>query len=94
MKVFGCRMHGGYRGGVILVAANDVKEAYITASKNKKIKWMFDCYSEDGIWIDQDTHPDVIPICYFYPFKEWHEYEHLSTDFTTPHVILEESYVE
>lgn len=94
MKVFGCRMHGGYRGGVILVAANDVREAYITATKQATLEWMFEYCDEDGNWIDPDTRPDLVPKCDYYPIEEWHEYEHLSTDFTEPQVILEESYAE
>lgn len=82
MKVFGCKMACGYAGGLILVAANDVKEAYLTASKDSDCCWNF-----------YDTDNDSgLPRCDYYPFEKWHEFEELSCKCTEPKVIVEDHY--
>ena len=94
MKVYGCRMQGGYCGGIVLVAANNIREAYMIAAKHEKCGFWFYFCDEDGCWIDQDANPDVLPSSDRYPFSQWQEYEHLSCDYTEPQLILEESHAE
>lgn len=97
MKVFGCEMQGGYAGGIILVAANDVKQAYELASTCNKCDFWFEWVSIDADgwehWAEPFSEGAVLKSEY-YPFEKWHEFEHLSCDYTEPQVILEESYAE
>jgi len=93
MKVFGCKCDMDYGGGIILVAANSVEEAYLTAAMDEKVGSMFDWADDDGIWCEPDGN---INHCWsdVYPFDKWFEVEHLSTDLTEPKVIIEDSYYE
>lgn len=93
MKVFGCTMQGGYAGGIILVAANSVEEAFKLASTNKSIDYLFEWETPDGDWAAPFSEGAILRSDR-YPFEEWHEFEHLSCDYTEPQVILEESYAE
>jgi len=93
MKVFGCKCDMNYSGGIILVAANNVEEAFLTAAMDEKVGSMFDWADDDGIWCEPDGN---INHCssYVYPFDKWFEVEHLSTDFTEHKVIIEGCYYE
>lgn len=86
MKIFACRNQYPYGGGLILVAANTKKEAFNTAAEDNNCWVSFNKYKlDDGSWIiKSDT----------YPFNEWFEVEHLSTDLTEPKVIIEDHYSE
>lgn len=86
MKVFGCKVQVSYGGGVILVAANTVEEAFLTAAS--KSSYLFE-------WRDDRIDGDINHVVSdAYPFSAWHEVKHLQTDLTKPQVILEESYYE
>ena len=84
MKVFGCEMQGVYAGGIILVAARSVDEAFEVASVNKVCSYLFYYMDEDCTELISDS----------YPKEKWHEFKHLSCDYGIPQVILEESYAE
>lgn len=97
MKVFGCEMQGGYAGGVILVSANDVKQAYEVASTCDKCDFLFEWLRIDADGEEHFAKPfseGAVLRSYCYPFEKWHEFEHLSCDYTEPQVILEESHAE
>lgn len=93
MKVFGCKCDMSYGGGLILVAANNVKEAYLTAAMDEKVGYEFDWTDDDGIWCEPDGN---INHCWsdVYPLGKWFEVEHLSTDLTEAKVIIEDCYYE
>ena len=91
MKVFGCTMMESYSGGIILVAANSIEEAYQVAAREYDL--YFDWRDAYGNRVERHT-PDAKVTSTYYPFEEWKEYEHLSCDYTDPQVILEESYAE
>ena len=93
MKVFGCIMRGGYRGGIVLVAANDVRQAFELASCNPKCCIWFDWRTPDGNWATP-FQPGAKVRSDYYSLECWQEFEHLSCDYTKPQVILEESYAE
>ena len=93
MKVFGCTMQGVYCGGVILVAANDKEEAFLTASKDTGIDYWFSWESEDGGWAEPFSQNAELRSDYF-PLDKWKEYTHLSSDYEKPTVILAEYHVE
>lgn len=82
-----------YGGGLILVAANTMEEAFLTAAMDDSVNYTFDWVDDDGIWCEPDgdiNHCESSA----YPFEKWFETEHLSTDLTEPKVILEDSYYE
>lgn len=41
MKVFYCKVNCDFGGGMVLVAAKDVREAYLTAYNDKNLRWLF-----------------------------------------------------
>ena len=82
MKVFCCKNQCSYGGGLILVAANTIEEAFSIASINEDTNWLF--YKMKSGELVSDT----------YPINEWFEVEHLSTDLSEPQVIIEDSYSE
>lgn len=93
MKVFGCKCDMSYGGGLILVAANNVEEAFLTAAMDEKVSYMFDWADDDYMWIEPDGDINHCRSS-VYPFKKWIEVEHLSTDLSEPKVIIEDSYYE
>ena len=93
MKVFGCKCDMSYGGGLILVAANNVKEAFLTAAMDEKVSYMFDWADDDYMWIEPDGDINHC-ISNAYPLGKWFEAEHLSTDLTEPQVIIEDCYYE
>lgn len=92
-KVFACRNQAPYGGGLILVAANTKEEAYLTAAYNDKTSYLFEWVGDDYMWCEPDGN---INHCKSdtYPFDEWFEVKHLSTDLVEPQVIIEDHYSE
>lgn len=93
MKVFGCKCDMDYGGGLVLVAANNVVEAFLTAAMDEKVCYEFDWKDDNDIWCQPDGNinhcrSDV------YPLGKWFEVKHLSTDLTKPQVIIESCYYE
>jgi len=92
MKVFGCEMQGCFAGGVILVAAETREQAFDIASRDQRC-WMFSWNTPDGYWAAPGSE-GAKASSDLYPIEMWHEFKHLSCDFTKPQVILEESRAE
>ena len=82
MKVFCCKNQCSYGGGLILVAANTIEEAFSIASIDEDTNWLF--YKMESGELVSDT----------YPINEWFEVKHLSTDLSEPQVIVEDHYSE
>lgn len=93
MKVFGCEMQGGWAGGIVLVAANTKEQAFEVAARSPKCEWWFDWTGPDGYYAKPGSEGAKVRSDH-YPIEKWHEFEHLSCDFTEPQVILEESHAE
>ena len=93
MKVFACRRQGSYSGGVILVAANTVSEAFHIASKEPSIDWMFEWIDKDG-FVSYEGAEDATLVSHYYPFADWFVMEELSINVTEPKVIIEGGYSE
>lgn len=93
MKVFGCKSDMSYSGGLVLVAANNIEEAYITAAMDDNLSYLFYWEDDDCVWCEPDGN---IHHCSSdtYPLNKWFEVEHLSTDLTEPAVIIEDHYSE
>ena len=81
MKVFCCRNQYPYGGGIIMVAANSMEEAFSVAAKDKDVRWEF-YETESGK-----------PASDIYPISEWYEEERLSSGLTEPTVIVENNYL-
>lgn len=93
MKVFGCIRQGDWEGGIILVAANSVNEAFSTAAKDKDASVHFFYYNK--VWANVDDYEQATHIIsHTYPKEKWVEYEQLTSNVTEPQVILDEGYCE
>lgn len=91
MKVFGCKRSGGYSGGLIIVAANSLNEAFETFAKNDRYEWMIDWYDFDTSKITEDvTKVDSNT----YPRDDWFEIPELVANVDSPKVISEGGYTE
>lgn len=94
MKIFGCSIkHIHYGGGLILVAADSVEEAFYTAAVDRRVGYMFDWTDNSGEWVAPGS--DGAKCCSdYYPFEDWVEYKKLSCNCTEPYVIAEEHHCE
>jgi len=81
-NVYRCFRQGAYAGGVILVAARSVQEAFDTLGNCKELNYMT-YENEDGELVSDG-----------YPISKWELVPDLHVDAVTPHVILENSYAE
>ena len=86
MKVFCCKNQWSYGGGLILVAANTKKEAYLTAAYDDKTSYLFDWTDDNYTWCKPDGN--------IYPLGKRFEVEHLSTDLSKSQIIIEDHYSE
>lgn len=91
MKVFGCTTQLGYSGGIVLVAANTIEEAFLLAASDEKIGYMFDWHDDEYHWTEPDGNIDHVDTNW-YPFSAWREYPELTANVEHPRVILEESH--
>ena len=93
MKVFGCKCDMDYGGGIILVAAISVEEAFLTAAMDEKVGYEFDWADSDYMWCEPDGDINHCTSS-VYPHGKWFEAEHLSTDLIESKVIIEDCYYE
>ena len=88
LKLFAAKRFCGYCGGLIVVAANDIEEAYEVYKKwaidNAK-SWIYDRY-----W-DGDGQ---VEITNQYPRDTWHEIPGVTVICDAPQVIDEDGYTE
>ena len=91
MKVFGCTTRFGYSGGIVLVAANSIEEAFLIAATDDNTEYMFDWHDDDGFWTAPDGNINHVS-SNWYPLEYWREYPELTANTDTPQVILEESH--
>lgn len=91
MKVFMCQRKAVYSGGLAVVAANSVEEAFKTFFEDDNYCWML---SE---WWDEDFNPteDLTKWrSHYYPFEDWFECKELTANVDNPCVIMEDGYSE
>ena len=88
LKLFAAKRNCGYCGGLIVVAANDIKEAYEVYKKwaidNIK-SWIYDRYE------DRDGQYDITNQ---YPRETWYEIQNVKAICDAPRVIDEDGYTE
>ena len=82
MKVFVCKRNRNYGGGLIVVAANTLEEAYETYYNNNAYKYMHDRDWEGNLITD------------FYPKPQWFEEVELSANCNEPKILLEDGFSE
>lgn len=91
MRVFGCKRTGGYSGGLIIVAANSLNEAFETFAKDERYEWMID-------WFDFKTNQvteDVKKVdSEYYPRDNWFNIPELVANVDSPRVLSEDGYTE
>lgn len=91
MKVFGCKRSGGYSGGLIIVAANSLDEAFETFAKDNRHEWMIE-------WFDFDTSSVIEDVAKVdsntYPRDDWFEIKELVANVDSPRIISEGGYTE
>lgn len=91
MKVFGCNAQLPYSGGGILVAANDLDEAFETAAR--KYDRLFYCLrQENGHIIPTSIDEAELITSDLYPKDKWEEITELTCNCDKPHVIIENGY--
>ena len=91
MKVFGCKRSGGYSGGLIIVAANSLDEAFEIFAKDDRYEWMVEWFDFDtGTVIEDVTKVDSNT----YPRDNWFEIQELVANVDSPRVISEDGYTE
>ena len=91
MKVFGCKRSGGYSGGLIIVAANSLDEAFETFAKDDRYEWMID-------WFDFDTNQYTVDVTKvdsdIYSRDNWFEVPELVANVDSPRIISEGGYTD
>lgn len=90
MKVFMCRRKGGYSGGLAVVAANSVEEAFKTFFEDPDYDWMVNKCDEDYNLTDDFTKWHS----YYYPLEKWFECKVITANVKKPCVIMEDGYSE
>lgn len=90
MKVFACKYQGDYAGGLIIVAANNINEAFETFAKDEEYDWLIEYFDNEGHYTDDITKVDSP----YYPRDKWFEMHELTANVDSPRVICEDSYME
>lgn len=91
MKVFMCKRQGGYSGGLAVVAANSVQEAFKTFFEDDDYGWMVDKYDVDTYEFTDDFTKWRSA---YYPIDEWFECKVLTASVDKHCVIMEDGYSE
>lgn len=88
LKLFAAKRNCGYCGGLIVVAANEIEEAYEVYKKwaidNAK-SWIYDSYE----YCDGQSE-----ITNQYPRETWYEIQNVKAICDAPQVIDEDGYTE
>jgi hypothetical protein len=91
MKVFMCQRQGGYSGGLAVVAANSIEEAFKTFFEDCDYDYMVDKFdSETGEFTDDFTKWRSN----YYPIECWYWCHRLTYNGDSPCVIMEDGYTE
>ena len=93
MRVFACKNQNPYGGGLIIVAANNIEEAILSAAYDKDFNCEFHFENENGSYIEPDKNPSHVR-SENYPFDKWYEIESLTANVDKPQVIDGDDYYE
>lgn len=86
-----CKREGGYSGGLAVVAANSIEEAFKTFFEDKRYEWMVDKY-DANTYKFTDDYTKWYP--YYYQMELWFECKVLTANVDKPCVIMEDGYTE
>lgn len=86
-----CKRQGGYSGGLAVVAANSVEEAFKTFFEGNDYAWMAYKYDVDTYKFTDDYTKWFSD---YYPIDEWFECKVLTANVDKPCVIMEGGYSE
>lgn len=92
MKVFACKRQGSCSGGLIIVAANTLDEAFHLFAYDEKYDWMIDYFDKNGEWAPKEEAVEVRSD--YYPKEAWFEVPELRFLGNTPKILLESGYTE
>lgn len=88
LKIYAAKRMSGYGGGLIVVAANDVDEAYelyINWALDSKRIWIYERYKDGDVEYDIKNE---------YPKEDWYEIPNVRVVCMTPRVIDEDGYTK
>lgn len=92
MNVYVCIFSGGYCGGLIVVAANSEDKAYNVFRNDDKYNWMFNCFDDDGNYIENRDDWGERTCCYHR--KDFRLLNGVTADVKTPQILAEDHYEE
>lgn len=88
MRLFACKRQYSNSGGLVVVTANDIDEAF-----NTFVRWDMDNNAELHTGFDPRTGKPCITYSN-YPRDKWYEIPGINTDATEPMVLAEDGYNE
>lgn len=86
-----CQRQGGYSGGLAVVAANSVEQAFKTFFEDNDYDWMVDKYDVDTYEYTDDFTKWRSD---YYPIEKWFWCRTLTANVDKPCVIMEDGYSE
>ena len=89
LKLFAAKRSCGYCGGLIVVAANTIDEAYDTYTK-----WATDNGDPNCVYSAYESDGELIVINNRYPRENWYEIYGVKAVCDAPRVIDEDGYTE
>ena len=89
LKLFAAKRSGGYCGGLIVVAANTVDEAYQTY-----IDWVKSTNNEHSLYERYEYADGYVDVYDKYPKDTWYEIPDVKVICDAPRVIDEDGYTE
>ena len=94
MKVFMCQRQMGYSGGLAVVAANSVEEAFKTFFEDEEYAWMVSKWVYTDKYTEEYTADTTKWRSKYYPIEKWFECKVLTANVDKPCVIMEDGYTE
>lgn len=82
-----CRHQRDYGGGLIIVAANNINEAFETFAKDENYSWLVEFFDDEGNYVEDINKA----FSYYYPKESWIEIPELEANVDSPRVICEDS---
>lgn len=94
MKVFMCQRQMDYSGGLAVVAANSVEEAFKVFFEDEDYDWMVRKWVHTDEYTKEYTADSTKWNSDYYPKEKWFECKALTANVDKPCVIMEDGYTE
>jgi len=85
LDLFACKRSDAYSGGLIVVAAHDIEEAYNLYKEYGKKECLVDFYDDGEEVLESFNH---------YPRQKWYQIPYITVECDSPRVIDEDGYTE